>query len=109
MAVGLQDVNVYGENKRIVSSISSQEFGTVVYVSIGATLVGSIILSTHPGQPVKRYVIQLLYHVWGILRSVVTEEVSKATLHSGVQPLSSYLRRAPSNLIKTCSTTAPSP
>ncbi|KAK3828227.1 MAG: phosphatidylserine decarboxylase-domain-containing protein [Benniella sp.] len=48
-------LDVYGENKRVVNTIESDEFGTVAYVSIGAMMVGSIVLTTaKEGQQVKR-------------------------------------------------------
>ncbi|KAF9180935.1 hypothetical protein BGZ51_005793 [Haplosporangium sp. Z 767] len=47
-------LDVYGENKRVISTIESQEFGTVAYCSIGAMMVGSIVLTTVAGQEVKR-------------------------------------------------------
>ncbi|KAG0237966.1 hypothetical protein BGW42_008066 [Actinomortierella wolfii] len=47
-------LDVYGENKRVVSTIESPEFGTVAYVSIGAMMVGSIVLTSTPGQVVER-------------------------------------------------------
>ncbi|KAF9994890.1 hypothetical protein BGZ79_000325 [Entomortierella chlamydospora] len=47
-------LDVYGENKRVVSTIESQEFGTVAFVAIGAMMVGSIILTTKGGQAVER-------------------------------------------------------
>ncbi|KAF9949267.1 hypothetical protein BGZ65_007452 [Modicella reniformis] len=40
-------LDVYGENKRVVSTIQSKEFGTVAYVAIGAMMVGSINLTTN--------------------------------------------------------------
>lgn len=53
MAIRSQ-LDVYGENKRVVSTIESQEFGTVAYVAIGAMMVGSIVLTTQGGQKVER-------------------------------------------------------
>ncbi|KAF8944289.1 hypothetical protein BGZ47_004430 [Haplosporangium gracile] len=53
MAIRSQ-LDVYGENKRVVSTIQSREFGTVAYVAIGAMLVGSIVLTTQGGQTVER-------------------------------------------------------
>ncbi|KAF9903805.1 hypothetical protein EC991_003363 [Linnemannia zychae] len=53
MAIRSQ-LDVYGENKRVVSTIKSPEFGTVAYVAIGAMLVGSIVLTTQAGQSVER-------------------------------------------------------
>ncbi|KAF9997789.1 hypothetical protein BGZ65_006645 [Modicella reniformis] len=47
-------LDVYGENKRMVSTIESKEFGTVAYCSIGAMMVGSIVLTTKSGQEVER-------------------------------------------------------
>ncbi|KAG0050843.1 hypothetical protein BGZ83_004400 [Gryganskiella cystojenkinii] len=47
-------LDVYGENKRVVSTIQSKEFGTVAYVAIGAMMVGSIVLTTKGGQQVER-------------------------------------------------------
>ncbi|KAF9170368.1 hypothetical protein BGX20_009069 [Mortierella sp. AD010] len=47
-------LDVYGENKRTISTIESKEFGTVAYCSIGAMMVGSIILTTQPGVEVER-------------------------------------------------------
>ncbi|KAG0019493.1 hypothetical protein BGZ80_005734 [Entomortierella chlamydospora] len=47
-------LDVYGENKRVISTIESKEFGTVAYCSIGAMMVGSIILTTQPGVEVER-------------------------------------------------------
>ena len=53
MAVN-QSVDVYSENKRIVSTIESKEFGTVCFVAIGATMVGSICLTAAPGSTVTK-------------------------------------------------------
>jgi len=53
MAIRSQ-LDVYGENKRVVSTIKSAEFGTVAYVAIGAMMVGSIVLTTQSGQSVER-------------------------------------------------------
>lgn len=53
MAIRSQ-LDVYGENKRVVSTIQSPEFGTVSYVAIGAMMVGSIVLTTKAGQAVER-------------------------------------------------------
>ncbi|KAI8050437.1 phosphatidylserine decarboxylase-domain-containing protein [Syncephalis plumigaleata] len=40
-------LDVYGENKRIVSVLESEKFGRVTYVCIGAMLVGSIVKYIH--------------------------------------------------------------
>ncbi|KAG0252634.1 hypothetical protein BG011_006870 [Mortierella polycephala] len=47
-------LDVYGENKRVISTIKSEEFGTVAFVAIGAMMVGSIVLTTQGGQSVER-------------------------------------------------------
>ncbi|CAH9082028.1 unnamed protein product [Cuscuta europaea] len=45
IAVNSKYCNVFTENKRVVSIISSEDFGKVAFVSIGATMVGSITFS----------------------------------------------------------------
>ncbi|KAF9129413.1 hypothetical protein BGW39_004180 [Mortierella sp. 14UC] len=47
-------LDVYGENKRVVSTIESKEFGIVAYCTIGAMMVGSIVLTSEGGQTVER-------------------------------------------------------
>jgi len=37
-----KDVDVYTENKRVVIPIETKEFGTVILIAVGATMVGSI-------------------------------------------------------------------
>eukprot|EP01133_Synstelium_polycarpum_P007734 gene7734-9064_t len=49
-----ENIDVYCENKRAVTLIDSVSFGTVVFVSVGATMVGSINLTTTEGQQVKK-------------------------------------------------------
>jgi len=49
-----QQINVYGENKRCIVPIETKEFGTVLYIAVGATLVGSINMTRKPGDTVKR-------------------------------------------------------
>ncbi|KAN0055593.1 hypothetical protein ACTA71_008709 [Dictyostelium dimigraforme] len=49
-----ENVDVYCENKRIVTEIDSKEFGKVLFISVGATLVGSIHLTTKQGQHLKK-------------------------------------------------------
>ncbi|CAG8434726.1 9000_t:CDS:10 [Scutellospora calospora] len=48
------DLDVYCVNKRVISYIDSPQFGKVAYVSIGAMMVGSIILTSEPHTYVKR-------------------------------------------------------
>jgi len=49
-----EDVDVYCENKRCVTQIDSEYFGKVLFISVGATLVGSINLTTTEGQHVQK-------------------------------------------------------
>jgi len=50
------DVDVYTENKRVIWTIESPEFGLVTLVIIGAMMVGSIILTAKPDSEIKRLV-----------------------------------------------------
>ena len=49
-----QKVDVYTENARTVTLIESPQFGKVAFVSIGAMMVGSIVITTEIGAEVKR-------------------------------------------------------
>jgi len=49
-----EQVDVYTENKRQRVVISSPEFGDVLYISVGATMVGSIFYTAKEGQPVQK-------------------------------------------------------
>lgn len=48
------DLDVYGENVRVVVPIETAEFGTVVLIAVGAMMVGSTVLTVKEGQTVKR-------------------------------------------------------
>ncbi|GLT53757.1 hypothetical protein SLA2020_270070 [Shorea laevis] len=54
IAVNSKYCNVFTENKRVVSIISTAEFGKVALVAIGATMVGSITFSKKEGDYVKK-------------------------------------------------------
>ncbi|KAG8368712.1 hypothetical protein BUALT_Bualt15G0074300 [Buddleja alternifolia] len=54
IAVNSKYCNVFTENKRVVSVISTKEFGKVAFVAIGATMVGSITFSKKEGDYVKK-------------------------------------------------------
>ncbi|KAL6517665.1 phosphatidylserine decarboxylase [Orobanche minor] len=54
IAVNSKYCNVFTENKRVVSLISTKEFGKVAFVAIGATMVGSITFSKKEGDFVKK-------------------------------------------------------
>lgn len=47
-------LDVFGENIRCIIPISSPHFGTVLYIPVGATMVGSIILNCKEGDKVSR-------------------------------------------------------
>eukprot|EP00727_Mastigamoeba_balamuthi_P004474 m51a1_g14024 putative phosphatidylserine decarboxylase (543) ;mRNA; r:1115022-1117292 len=47
-------IDVYGENKREVTWIESEQFGKVIFVAVGATMVGSIHWTVNPGQRVQK-------------------------------------------------------
>eukprot|EP00268_Persea_americana_P040740 TRINITY_DN4051_c0_g1_i1.p1 TRINITY_DN4051_c0_g1~~TRINITY_DN4051_c0_g1_i1.p1 ORF type:complete len:651 (-),score=103.53 TRINITY_DN4051_c0_g1_i1:858-2810(-) len=54
IAVNSKYCNVFTENKRVVSIISTAEFGKVAFVAIGATMVGSITFSRKQGDRVRK-------------------------------------------------------
>jgi phosphatidylserine decarboxylase len=54
LAINSQVLNVFTENKRTITLIDSPQFGTVAYIAIGATLVGSIIHTCDEGDTLKR-------------------------------------------------------
>jgi len=49
-----ENVDVYTENKRMKTILKTSEFGEVVYMAIGATMVGSIQLTSKEGQKYKK-------------------------------------------------------
>ncbi|KAK2665285.1 hypothetical protein Ddye_003859 [Dipteronia dyeriana] len=54
IAVNSKYCNVFTENKRVISIISTAHFGKVAFVAIGATMVGSITFSKKEGDIVKK-------------------------------------------------------
>ncbi|KAJ4748646.1 Phosphatidylserine decarboxylase proenzyme 2 [Rhynchospora pubera] len=54
IAVNSKYCNVFTENKRAVSIISTQDFGKVAFVAIGATMVGSITFLKEKGEYVNK-------------------------------------------------------
>ncbi|XP_077249813.1 phosphatidylserine decarboxylase proenzyme 2-like [Tasmannia lanceolata] len=54
IAVNSKYCNVFTENKRVVSIISTTGFGKVAFVAIGATMVGSITFSRKEGDYVQK-------------------------------------------------------
>lgn len=54
IAVNSKYCNVFTENKRVVSVISTAEFGKVAFVAIGATMVGSVTFLKKEGDLVQK-------------------------------------------------------
>lgn len=54
IAVNSKYCNVFTENKRVVSIISTTDFGKVAFIAIGATMVGSITFLKKEGDSVKK-------------------------------------------------------
>ncbi|KAH9315405.1 hypothetical protein KI387_024032, partial [Taxus chinensis] len=54
IAVNSKYCNVFTENKRVVCIISSEEFGKMAFVAIGATMVGSITFTKCEGDILKK-------------------------------------------------------
>lgn len=48
------DLDVYGENVRVIVPIYTENFGTVIMVAVGAMMVGSTIITVNEGQEVNR-------------------------------------------------------
>lgn len=48
------DLDVYGENVRVIVPIESEIFGLLVMVAVGAMMVGSTVITVEEGQEVKR-------------------------------------------------------
>lgn len=48
------DLDVYGENVRVIVPIYTEKFGTVIMVCIGAMMVGSTIITVKEGQEIER-------------------------------------------------------
>ncbi|GMH10254.1 hypothetical protein Nepgr_012095 [Nepenthes gracilis] len=54
IAVNSKYCNVFTENKRVISIISTKDFGKVAFVAIGATMVGSITFTKEEGNYVHK-------------------------------------------------------
>lgn len=70
------DVNVYTENKRIVTEIQSEAFGKVALVIIGAMMVGSINITAVPGKRIAR-MDELGYFAFGGSTVIMITEKNK--------------------------------
>ncbi|KAJ1657063.1 phosphatidylserine decarboxylase [Dispira simplex] len=47
-------LDVYGENVRVINLIDSPQFGRVAFVSIGAMMVGSVVITSETGKTYRR-------------------------------------------------------
>eukprot|EP00698_Gefionella_okellyi_P005483 TRINITY_DN15013_c0_g1_i1.p1 TRINITY_DN15013_c0_g1~~TRINITY_DN15013_c0_g1_i1.p1 ORF type:complete len:652 (+),score=158.48 TRINITY_DN15013_c0_g1_i1:195-1958(+) len=54
MAIRMKQFDVYTDNKRVVTEIHTDLYGTVQYISVGATMVGSINIEVAEGQRVAK-------------------------------------------------------
>jgi len=50
-----EEVDVFTENKRIGTVVKTNEFGLVAIIAVGATAVGSIIMTCKPNTWVNKY------------------------------------------------------
>lgn len=48
------ELDVFGENIRVIIPIETQDFGTVIMIAVGAMMVGSTVLTIKEGDEVKR-------------------------------------------------------
>lgn len=49
-----QNIHIFSQNKRMVTSIQTEQFGEILYIEIGATSVGSIHQTFYPHQMCKK-------------------------------------------------------
>jgi len=49
-----RDINIFSQNKRTLCMIASEKFGTVLFLEVGATFVGSMTQTYQPNQPVRK-------------------------------------------------------
>lgn len=48
------DLDVYGENVRVIVPIHTEDFGTVILIGVGAMMVGSTVITVSEGQEIER-------------------------------------------------------
>ena len=46
-----QNIDILTENKRVLTTLKTSQFGTILYIEVGATYVGSIIQTYEPNKP----------------------------------------------------------
>ena len=49
-----RNINILTENKRVLTSLDSDDFGQVLVLEVGATCVGSIINTYNPNDPIMK-------------------------------------------------------
>eukprot|EP00727_Mastigamoeba_balamuthi_P007746 m51a1_g3592 putative phosphatidylserine decarboxylase (566) ;mRNA; f:1165344-1167984 len=89
-------IDVYGENRRMVTTIETQQFGRVVFVAVGATMVGSIRFTARPGQSIKKG-DELGYFAFGGSTDLLffkkgRIELDSDLLENSAKPIETYVR-----------------
>lgn len=49
-----RNIDILAENKRVITPLETDRYGTILYIEVGATNVGSIIQTYDPNQPVAK-------------------------------------------------------
>lgn len=49
-----RNIDILAENKRVITPLQTDQFGTMLYIEVGATNVGSIIQTYEPNKPVSK-------------------------------------------------------
>lgn len=49
-----KNISILSQNKRVITEIETERFGTLLYIEIGATCVGSIHQTFTPNQPIRK-------------------------------------------------------
>jgi phosphatidylserine decarboxylase len=49
-----KNIDIFSENKRVVTELKTKEFGSILYIEVGATCVGGIIQTHQADQPYKK-------------------------------------------------------
>eukprot|EP01134_Creolimax_fragrantissima_P007843 CFRG7843T1 len=74
IAIRSEGFNVFTENKRVISQFLTEEFGLVLLVSVGATLVGSLEIFPKVGQDVTKFDEHGTFYFGGSTVIVVFQE-----------------------------------
>ncbi len=49
-----QNIEIFTENKRMMTALQTEKFGTILFIEVGATAVGAIHQTFHPGKAYKK-------------------------------------------------------